>query len=562
MEQKRLLLAIGLSFLIFFLWSISFGPKPQEQAVAPDQQQAEPPATTTPTQAVPADRSVTGQAMAPEKTTTAKTGDGALPSAASQKARTITVETPLYRMRLSEQGGAVVSMVLKNFRESVDQDSPKKELIPAELRGGTVLSSLSAYAREAQIRGIYKADSEADVLTVNEATKSLKFSYELGSGWTMVKTYRFHPDRYVIDLDVAVNNGSDQTVNSGIQVGLLDVVDKDSAVYGFVGPSGFINDKLEQVKIKNIDETNELSGKLRWIATERLYFIKSLMSKEAVDGRMLLSINDNIIENQLVIADHTFGPGESYTWHLGLFMGPKSLDLLKSVGNDLDRAIDFGWVDIIAKPCLWFMNFIHKFIPNYGIAIIILTIVTRMAFWPLANKSYKSMNDMRKLQPLMKELREKYKGDKARLNQETMALYRTYKINPMGGCLPMVIQLPVFFALYRMLYQAIELRHAPFFGWINDLSAPDRLFEFGFKIPFMEAPYGVPVLTLIMGATMLLQQKMSPAPGDPTQAKMMMLMPIVFTFIFINFPSGLVLYWLVSNLVSIGQQYYTLKKLS
>jgi YidC/Oxa1 family membrane protein insertase len=162
----------------------------------------------------------------------------------------------------------------------------------------------------------------------------------------------------------------------------------------------------------------------------------------------------------------------------------------------------------------------------------------------------------------MQEIREKYKDDKARINQETMALYRTYKINPLGGCLPMIVQLPVFFALYRMLYQSIELRHAPFFGWINDLSAPDRLFQFGFSIPFMQAPHGIPVLTLIMGASMFLQMKMSPAPGDPLQAKMMMLMPIVFTFIFINFPSGLVLYWFVSNMVSIAQQYYTMKKLA
>jgi len=160
----------------------------------------------------------------------------------------------------------------------------------------------------------------------------------------------------------------------------------------------------------------------------------------------------------------------------------------------------------------------------------------------------------------MQEIREKHKNDKTKMNQEMMALYRTYKINPMGGCLPMLIQLPVFFALYRMLYQAIELRHAPFIWWIDDLSAPDRLFQFGFAIPFMDPPYGIPVLTLVMGATMFLQQKMTPSPGDPTQAKMMMLMPIVFTFIFINFSSGLVLYWMVSNILSIAQQYYTQKK--
>jgi YidC/Oxa1 family membrane protein insertase len=167
------------------------------------------------------------------------------------------------------------------------------------------------------------------------------------------------------------------------------------------------------------------------------------------------------------------------------------------------------------------------------------------------------MNDMKKLQPLTAEIKEKYKDDKKKMNEEVMALYRAYKVNPMGGCLPMVVQIPVFFGLYRMLYGAIELRHAPFFGWINDLSAPDRLFHFGFSIPFMQPPYGIPVLTLIMGATMFLQQKLQPSMGDATQAKMMMFMPIFFTFIFINFPSGLVLYWLVNNVFSIAQQHFT-----
>ncbi len=170
------------------------------------------------------------------------------------------------------------------------------------------------------------------------------------------------------------------------------------------------------------------------------------------------------------------------------------------------------------------------------------------------------MSQMKKLQPLIQEIRQKHKNDRKRMNEEVMRLHRTYNINPLGGCLPMVLQIPVFFALYRMLDSAIELRHAHFLWWINDLSAPDRLFNFGFSIPFMEPPYGIPVLTLVMGATMFLQQKMTPPAGDPTQAKMMMLMPVVFTFIFINFSSGLVLYWLINNVLSIGQQYYTQKK--
>ena len=238
-----------------------------------------------------------------------------------------------------------------------------------------------------------------------------------------------------------------------------------------------------------------------------------------------------------------------------------SMGLLNSYGYKLGKALDFGWFDILAKPCLWLMNFIYDhLIPNYGIAIIILTLFTKVLLWPLGTKSYKSMGAMKKLQPLIKEIKEKYGDDRKRVNEETMALYRTYKINPLGGCLPMLVQIPVFFALYRMLYEAIELRHAPFFLWINDLAAPDRLFNFNFSIPFMDPPYGIPVLTLVMGATMFLQQRMSPPMGDPAQAKMMMLLPIVFTFIFINFSSGLVLYWLVSNIVSIGQQYYITKK--
>jgi YidC/Oxa1 family membrane protein insertase len=167
---------------------------------------------------------------------------------------------------------------------------------------------------------------------------------------------------------------------------------------------------------------------------------------------------------------------------------------------------------------------------------------------------------MKDLQPEMQKLREKYKNNKQQMNAELMRLYKTFGVNPMSGCLLMLPQIPVFFALYRMLYEAIELRHAPFLFWINDLSAPDRLFSFSFSIPFMQPPYGIPVLTIVMGATMLLQQKMQPMGGDPTQAKMMMLMPIVFTVIFINFSSGLVLYWLVNNILTIAQQYYVSKK--
>jgi YidC/Oxa1 family membrane protein insertase len=281
---------------------------------------------------------------------------------------------------------------------------------------------------------------------------------------------------------------------------------------------------------------------------------------EAEASMRLFLKEDNLLEAQYLNPAGDIRPGTQHTYQYSLFFGPKSMKILKKAGHDLGKALNFGWFTVLAKPCVWLMNRLYSVIPNYGIAIIILTLLIKIVLWPLGSKSYKSMSEMKKIQPLMKEIREKYKNDKKKMNEEVMGLYRTYKINPLGGCLPMVVQLPVFFALYRMLYQSIELRHAPFFLWIDDLSAPDRLFNFSFSIPFMEPPYGIPVLTIIMGATMLLQQKMSPPMGDPTQAKMMMFMPLIFTFIFINFSSGLVLYWLVNNILSISQQYYIQKK--
>jgi YidC/Oxa1 family membrane protein insertase len=548
MEHMRLLIAIGMSFAVFLLWSIFFGPEPVQKPVAQTEQltesksEAPPDRTTLPAATVQAPQTpVTDQGVAQP----------------SRPARKIVVNTPLYRMTLSEQGAAVVSMILNNYRETVQEESPLKELIPEGLDGGTALLSMSGVNEPGLSRGLYDADNPADEITLRGKPAEIRFSYTTGQNVRIEKIYRFTPDSYLVDLVVTVRNGSETPLSGTLGLGLRDLFGDKVNAYGFEGPSGLINGSLEQVKVKDIEEENMFEGNIRWVAIERLYFMNGLISKAPVDARMVLAKEDDLISSQLVASIGEIKPSDQRSFEFGLFMGPKSISVLRQVGNELDRAINFGWVDLIAKPCLWFMNFIYGFIPNYGIAIIILTIVTRLLFWPLAQKSYKSMNDMRKLQPLMQEIREKYKNDKARINQETMALYRTYKINPMGGCLPMLVQLPVFFALYRMLYQAIELRHAPFFGWINDLSAPDRLFHFGFQIPFMEAPYGVPVLTLIMGASMLLQQKMSPAPGDPTQAKMMMLMPVVFTFIFINFPSGLVLYWFVSNLVSIAQQYYT-----
>lgn len=555
MEQARLFIAIGISFLIFFVWSIFFAPKPPEEPPKTQQKTAQTDSGAPAEQTAPAQQEVVQTPAQPEPMVVAQ------PEKSSpQDDRKIRIDTDLYHIEISERGAAVKSIVLKRYKETIAEDSTKKELIDPQTRGGSILLAYRD-SRDHQVESaIFTVDQNQDLIDVGSQPQTITFRHQTDNGIIIEKAYTFHSGSYLIDLAIRIVNQGAQPVQGRIMLALRNVMQKDASRYGFEGPSGLIGGKLEQIKIKDLDEKPTIDGDIQWVAIEDQYFMTSIIPNQAMAGQMLMDYNEQQLQNNIAFSAQELQPTENQEFNFKLFMGPKSLSLLRSYNNDLDRAIDFGWVDFFAKPCLMLMNFIYRFIPNYGVAIIILTLITRAMFWPLAKKSYKSMGEMRKLQPLMQEIREKYKGDKTKMNQEMMTLYRTYKVNPMGGCLPMLIQLPVFFALYRMLYQAIELRHAPFFGWINDLSAPDRLFEFGFKIPFMNPPYGIPVLTIIMGASMILQQKMTPSPGDPAQAKMMMLMPVIFTFIFINFSSGLVLYWLVSNIFSIAQQYYTQKK--
>ena len=555
MEQSRLLLAIVISLLIFLAWQFFFAPQP------PQRQPAEKAKTPVATQEKPVQDKDQAQPYVAEKETTGLSAQSDTTSVAPAIARTITIQTPLYEAKISESGAVVYSLLLKNYRERVQRDAPLKQVLTNDQTQGVGQLGFLGQSVAGLDKAVFSTDLTADQLTVSQAARDLSFLWRSPKGVVIQKTYRFDPNSYVIGLNVSVKNGSASSIQDRLWVGINGKTPSDKRMYSFQGPSALINDELQQIKIKNIEDENTFDGRIKWIAIQSRYFMSGLIPEQIEEARLFLALkSDKFVAAQYQQPEKAIPPGNQYTYKYDLFIGPKRISYLKTVGNNLEKLIDFGWFDFIARPCLWLLNLFYSVIPNYGVAIIVLTVLVKALLWPLGQKSYKSMSEMKRLQPLMKEIREKYKDDKQRQNQEVMSLYKTYKINPLGGCLPMIVQLPVFFALYRMLYQAIELRHAPFFLWINDLSAPDRLFNFNFSIPFMEPPYGIPVLTVIMGASMLLQQKMSPPMGDATQAKMMMFMPIIFTVIFINFSSGLVLYWLVNNILSIAQQYYTQKK--
>ncbi len=553
-EQKRLLLAVVLSIIVLVGYQFFF--------VAP-QQVNNPPQDNNQEQV---------QQPSPEQSSS-NISDYKAPKASAVPAaqvpdksfRTLSLSTPLYDIVLSEYLASVKSLELKNYKETIDADSPLKQLVPEELVRGIMTVGLENNSIPGLENAVFTADLDAPATRLDQGEKQVTFSWTSPENITVKKIFTFKADTYLIDCDVLIQNGSGIPLDDSLVFnvpGYFTEEIKKRSRFAFEGPIAYINSEFKTIDPDDIEDKNIYTGNVDWAGYAHRYFLTCVMPDQAVEGTIKLSFAQDIVTNDLVRKMEKIDPEKQATYSYVIFMGPKSYKVLSHYDNMLKKAINFGWFDIIAKPLLIVMNTIHDFIPNYGIAIILLTIFIKLIFWPLGTKSYKSMNEMKKVQPLMMEIREKYKDDKQRMNQEIMGLYKTYKVNPASGCLPLVVQMPIFFALYRMLYQAIELRHAPFVGWINDLSGPDRLFHFNFSIPMMQEPYGIPVLTLIMGASFLLQQKMTPTAGDPMQAKMMMIMPVMMTVLFINFPAGLVLYMLVNNIISMGQQYYTQKKFS
>lgn len=535
-EQVRLVIALVLSAIVIFGWQYITGPSSEEQAeMARKTAEAEQKAAAL----------IEQQAPAAAATTEAATAASFNPTAGTP----VTVDTPLFTATFNSQGGILEKFILKNYRETIKAGSPSVDLIGANaFAKGPLGLILTKNDKEYHTwkRGQWAFEGSDVTITAGEEAKTLTFT-GLSGDFRIERVLTFHSDSYLIEEATTVTNLSTTGVEGALSyTAAAKSMSAEDDRYNPTMVVYLTEETREEMSDRDDlkEEGMSVAGGLKWGSIESNYFLFAVMPA-SLDTSLSAGVQDDIFR-MAVTEEATFMPNVAKTLKASYFIGSTDRAMLAQMPNDLNETVNFGWFDMLAKPLLIGLNFFYDYVGNYGVAIIILTIIIKLIFWPLSQKSYGSMEQMKKLQPMVAKLREKYGDDKQRLNQETMALYKTYKVNPMGGCLPMVVQIPVFFGLYKALLGAVELRHAPFIAnvpftdlpWLADLSAKD---------PYYITP-------IIMGASMFLQQKMTPSAGDPTQQKIMMLMPVVFTFMFLQFPSGLVIYWLFNNLLSIGQQ--------
>ncbi len=477
------------------------------------------------------------------ETVKAEESSSASPAASASPAvdQIVTIETDLVRVGIAARGGVVASWELKRYQASSDDQKPVQLVYQgAKFKGPLSITTSNASIEKALNEGLFSVEKDFSVLNAAQPVGHVRLLFEdAAAGIKLEKKLTFRQGSYVVDVALTVEGLSDPyDVVLGTNFGIVEWGD---GLIGLIGSASLVDGKVEK---ETPDNELERKGAVQWVALQDKYFLSVLMPQ---GGTAALVKKEG---EKLVSSSVRMSPvGNGATSLLQLYAGPKEYDTLRSFNVGLEETIDFGWfifgswsvVKAVAKPIFYVLRFINEYTHNYGVTIILLTMGIKMLFVPLQYKSYKSMKQMQAIQPKVQALQEKLKDDRDKLNKELIKLYRDHKVNPVGGCLPMVLQMPVFVALFNILYMTIDLRQAPFMGWITDLSVQD--------------PYYV--LPIVMGATMVITQKIQPTTMDPTQAKMMLILPVFMTFLFINFPAGLVLYWLTNNTLQIIQQLVT-----
>ncbi|EGR4191662.1 TPA: membrane protein insertase YidC [Vibrio cholerae] len=523
-QRNILLIALALvSFLLFQQWQVAKNPAPQATQQAKS----------------------TGAAPAPSFS------DELDPTPAQNvaaKAKTITVSTDVLTLSIDTLGGDVVSAKLNQYSEELN--SPESFVLLQNTQGHQFIAQSGLVGPQgidvtSNNRPAYQVSADSFTLAEGQDELRIPMTYQ-ANGIDYTKTFILKRGSYAVDVvfDVANNSGSEATLGmyAHLRQNLLDS-GGNLAMPTYRGGAYSTSDvrykkySFDDMKDRNLSAPNDVT--VNWVAMIQHYFASAWIPRDEPQAQLYSRVINNLGDMGIRTPNKTIANGDKAEFEATLWVGPKLQDQMAATAPNLDLVVDYGWLWFIAKPLHWLLSVIQTFVGNWGVAIICLTFIVRGAMYPLTKAQYTSMAKMRMLQPKLQAMRERIGDDRQRMSQEMMELYKKEKVNPLGGCLPILLQMPIFIALYWALMESVELRHSPFFGWIHDLSAQD--------------PYYI--LPLLMGASMFVIQKMSPTTiTDPMQQKIMTFMPVMFTFFFLWFPSGLVLYWLVSNIVTLIQQ--------
>lgn len=550
MDNQRLILFVVLGFLFLMLWQswVEYNSPQQPAQISRDSVSDD----TTEKEAIPETPSLSSDSLTPSQESTSQSLNK-LP-----KGEPVFVETDTLKVELNTDGAGINKVWLKQY--SVDIDHPDELFQLMNDSGDEIYMAqggLLVQDREFPThKTLYTSSSKSYRLADGDDELDVEFVWNSADGITYKKIYRFHRNSYIVDIIYKVFNTSSESW-VGYQynqfkrtpVETQNSFNPATMVPSFTGGAIYDRDeKYRKISFADMqDENLSILTTNGWVGMLQHYFVGAWLLED--DSKYEIFTN-KLGDNRYFLGSKSLvpvsiEPGMAGELSTHLFIGPKETKRLKEAAPGLELTVDYGWLTAISAPLFWLLDKIHSIVGNWGWAIIILTILIKLAFYPLSAASHKSMANMRKMTPRIKTLKERYGDDKQKLNQAMMKLYKEEKINPLGGCLPVLIQIPVFIALYWALLESVELRQAPWILWIKDLSAPDPYF----------------ILPVLMGASMLAQQALSAVAMDPMQKKIMMAMPVVFTFFFLFFPSGLVLYWTVNNLLTIAQQYTINKKM-
>ncbi len=539
MDTQRLILFIIFSFSLLMLWE-AWQKETRPQVPPQSQQQARDAEIPAPAAAPAKPGAPAAVPGAPVVATVPASG---APTAASREL--VTVVTDLLKAEIDPVGGDIVRVELLRYNDGID---PTKKLV--------LLGPEHRYTAQSGLIGNglpnhrtpFTPRARAYKLADGQDAVEVKLDAATPEGVRVVKTLTFRRGSYVVEIAQEIANVAATPLTTQAYFHLTrdgkPPADDKAMLYTFTGPAVYTeHDKFVKVAFSDIDKGKAPYSKNAdngWIALVQHYFVSALLPPDKTPREYYTErLGDDFYRAGVKIPLAEIAPGGTATVGTRLYAGPQEQDKLKAVAPGLDLVVDYGWLTVLAAPLFWVLETFYRWLGNWGLAIIALTVSIKLVFFPLSAASYKSMARMKQVTPRLMKLRETYGDDRAKLNQAMMELYKQEKINPLGGCLPIVVQIPVFIALYWVLLASVELRQAPFFGWIKDLSAIDPLY----------------ILPALMMASMIVQTRMSPTPPDPVQAKVMQIMPFAFGVMFFFFPAGLVLYWLVNNILSIAQQW-------